>query len=89
MPRLEKGQLTITTPSQTYIFPVPGSAADKVNPMPDLKAEMRVVSDSAWVRMCTMSDLGFAEAYMYGEIQCDDLNSLFKVCSQLRLFNLY
>jgi cyclopropane-fatty-acyl-phospholipid synthase len=79
MERLEKGQLRIITPSRVYIFPRPGSAADKENPMPDLKAELRVVNDSTWIRMCTMSDLGFAEAYMYGEISCDDLMSLFKL----------
>lgn len=81
MRRLEKGQLTIVTPSHTYIFPTPGSAAAESNPMPGLKAEMRVISNSAWIRMVTMSDLGFSEAYMYGEIQCEDLISLFKVCT--------
>ena len=25
-----------------------------------------------------MSDLGFAEAYMYGDAECEDLPSLFK-----------
>lgn len=27
-----------------------------------------------------MSDLGFAEAFMYGDVECDDLVTLFKVC---------
>ncbi|EDR13177.1 cyclopropane-fatty-acyl-phospholipid synthase, partial [Laccaria bicolor S238N-H82] len=42
-------------------------------------AEIRVVNDSFWVRLCTMSDLGFAEAFMYGDVQCDDLISLFQI----------
>ncbi|EPQ54577.1 cyclopropane-fatty-acyl-phospholipid synthase [Gloeophyllum trabeum ATCC 11539] len=45
--------------------------------MPELKAELRVVNDVFWVRLCTMSDLGFAEAYMYGDVECDDLVSVF------------
>ncbi|KAG6878299.1 hypothetical protein C0993_009305 [Termitomyces sp. T159_Od127] len=45
----------------------------------DFKAELRVISDVFWVRLCTMGDLGFAEAYMYGEVECDDLVSLFRV----------
>lgn len=82
MERIEKGQLIIITPRQTYTFPLPGSKADKENPLPDLKAQMRVIDDSAWIRMCTMSDLGFSEAYMYGEVECDDLISLFKVSAR-------
>lgn len=29
-----------------------------------------------------MSALGFAEAFMYGDVECDDLVTLFKVCSR-------
>jgi cyclopropane-fatty-acyl-phospholipid synthase len=79
MERIEQGQLRIVTPSHVYIFPRPGSIADKCNPKPDLKAELRISNESAWIRICTMSDLGFAEAYMYGEASCEDLLSLFKV----------
>jgi len=30
-----------------------------------------------------MGDLGFAEAYMYGDVECDDLISLFRVSCQV------
>lgn len=46
---------------------------------PQLHAELRVKSDAFWIRLGLMGDLGFAEAYMYGEVECDDLISVFLV----------
>jgi cyclopropane-fatty-acyl-phospholipid synthase len=77
---MTKGRLRIVTDSRVYIFPPPGSPAAKQNPVPELKAEFRVINPTFWIRLCIMSDLGFAEAYMYGDAECDDLLSLFKVC---------
>lgn len=79
MSRIDKGRLRIVTDSHVYIFPPPGSLADKKNPNPELKAEFRVVNPTFWIRLCLMSDLGFAEAYMYGDAECGDLPTLFKV----------
>jgi len=70
------GQLRVLTCSHTYTFPSPSVQAE--NKKPDLKAELRVVDDAFWVRLCTMSDVGFAEAYMYGDVECDDLVSVFQ-----------
>lgn len=44
-------------------------------------ASLVVVKDVFWLRMAAMSDLGFAEAYMFGDVLCsqDDLLSLFRV----------
>ena len=58
---------------QVYDFPS-SKASDN-----EAKAEIRVRSDAFWVRLCLMGDLGFSEAYMYGEVQCDDLVALFRV----------
>jgi cyclopropane-fatty-acyl-phospholipid synthase len=32
-----------------------------------------------------MGDLGFSEAYMYGEVECDDLVALFRVSIEVRV----
>jgi cyclopropane-fatty-acyl-phospholipid synthase len=32
----------------------------------ELHAELSVINDAFWIRLCTMGDLGFAEAYMFG-----------------------
>lgn len=84
MQKITKGHLRVLTYSHIYTFPIPELGNDtgngeKVNECPDLKAELRVLNDSFWVRLCTMGDLGFAEAYMYGDVECDDLVSLFKI----------
>ncbi|TFK69533.1 cyclopropane-fatty-acyl-phospholipid synthase [Pluteus cervinus] len=42
-------------------------------------AEFRVLNDAFWIRLCLMSDLGFAEAYMYGEVECKNLVALFEL----------
>lgn len=64
------------TNRQTYTLPAEGAEHDSEA---GVKAEIKVVNDSFWVRLCTMSDLGFAEAFMYGDVECDDLISLFQV----------
>jgi len=74
---IEIGELKVLTPTHVYTFP----PSETVNKRPELKAELRVITDTFWVRLCTMGDLGFAEAYMYGEVACDDLISLFQVNS--------
>ncbi|KZV81943.1 cyclopropane-fatty-acyl-phospholipid synthase [Exidia glandulosa HHB12029] len=75
--KMRHGHLRIVTPSHVYSYPLPGSGPH--NEHPSLHAELKVVHDSFWTRMMTMSDLGFAEAYMYGEVDVDDLQSLFKI----------
>ncbi|KAJ7288149.1 CFS1-like protein [Mycena rebaudengoi] len=75
MQNITKGQLRVLTYSQIYSFPPVGVAVDKAN----MKAELRVVNDAFWLRLCLMSDLGFSEAFMYGDVECDDLVSLFNI----------
>ncbi|KAI0039598.1 cyclopropane-fatty-acyl-phospholipid synthase [Auriscalpium vulgare] len=71
---IEVGQLRIVTADRVYEFP-----SGKQAPSTNLSGELRVVNDTFWVRVCTMSDLGFAEAYMYGDVECDDLVSVFLI----------
>ena len=43
------------------------------------KAEIRVIRDTFWLRLVTLGDLGFAEAYMAGDCEVSDLVQVFKV----------
>ncbi|CAK5284066.1 unnamed protein product [Mycena citricolor] len=77
MQKITHGQLRVLTYSHIYSFPT--VAADGSDDDSSPKAELRVTSDSLWIRLALMGDLGFAEAYMYGEVDCDDLVSLFSI----------
>ena len=65
----------IITPKKRYTFPANYSGANHS----DGSAEIRVLKSTFWIRLALMSDLGFAEAFMFGEADCDDLLSLFRV----------
>ena len=78
MQNVTAGNLRVLTYSHIYHFPAP---FEENNDAPGLKSELRVASDSFWIRLCIMGDLGFAEAYMYGDVECADLVSLFQVSS--------
>ena len=75
--RIQKGSLRIVTPNHVYEFPP--HHAKHFDASSGVKAELRVISETFWVRLCTMGDLGFSEAYMYGEVECDDLLPVFLV----------
>ena len=80
MQNIAAGHLRVLTPSHIYNFPAPSLENNNTS---GLKSELRVVSDAFWIRLYTMGDLGFAEAYMYGDvkIEVDDLVSVFHVSS--------
>lgn len=83
------GQLSIRTDSHHYLFPAValGNSSNSVNNQGtgssngrwSPHAELRIINNTFWVRLCAMSDLGFGEAFMYGDVECDDLVSLFEV----------
>ncbi|KAG1745906.1 CFS1-like protein [Suillus paluster] len=77
MGKISVGHLRVLTIERIYDFP-PRTADDSVN-TESLSAQLRVVKDTFWVRLFTMGDLGFSEAYMYGEVECSDLTALFKI----------
>jgi cyclopropane-fatty-acyl-phospholipid synthase len=83
MQRIDKGRLRVLTFSDIYNFPSSSALVPFETDPTHRKAELRVVNESFWIRLCVMGDLGFSEAYMYGEVECDDLVSLFHV-SELR-----
>ncbi|CAK7225207.1 hypothetical protein SBRCBS47491_005813 [Sporothrix bragantina] len=43
------------------------------------RVELVVCSEAFWMRVFLFSDMGFAEAYMLGEIDCSDLTSFFQL----------
>ncbi|KAL0581175.1 hypothetical protein V5O48_000865 [Marasmius crinis-equi] len=74
MRNITKGRLRVLTYTNIYTFPDHHAEDSEGH-----KAELRVVNDTFWVRLCAMGDLGFSEAYMYGDVECDDLVSLFQI----------
>ena len=81
MQRITIGRLIISCSEN--IFPSESSENSTQSEKHGYTAELRVVKDTFWVRICAMGDLGFAEAYMYGDVECDNLISLFRVSSQV------
>jgi hypothetical protein len=53
--------LRIVTPDETFTFGEP----DKHSP--ELNAELRIRRPAFWMRVLLFNDLGFAEAFMYGD----------------------
>ena len=47
------------------------------------KVELLVKKETFWVRLFLFADMGFAEAYMLGEVECADLTSFFQVSTSL------
>lgn len=43
------------------------------------KAELVIKKEAFWVRLFLFADMGFAEAYMLGDFECDDLTAFFEV----------
>ena len=70
------GRLRVVTDKRIYDFPERAADAGEEE---GLRAELRVINDAFWVRLCMMGDLGFAEAYMFGDVTCEDLITTFLV----------
>lgn len=43
------------------------------------RVELVVKDDAFWMRLFLFGDMGFAEAYMLGDFECEDLTSFFQV----------
>jgi cyclopropane-fatty-acyl-phospholipid synthase len=70
----------------TYEFPAGGTDSDSEE---EPQAELKVINDAFWIRLCTMGGLGFAEAYMFGDVACEDLISTFLVSILSSLLSSY
>lgn len=89
MEKLTRGQLRVICADKVYTFGSPSIySAQYPNPNPgapfnkatdELRVELTVVNDAFWIRMLLLSDLGFSEAYMIGDIEVDNLDAMFQV----------
>ncbi|KAH8895744.1 cyclopropane-fatty-acyl-phospholipid synthase [Thozetella sp. PMI_491] len=43
------------------------------------RVELVVKSEAFWMRLFLFADMGFAEAYMLGEVECEDLTAFFQL----------
>ncbi|KAL8950649.1 MAG: hypothetical protein Q9222_003333 [Ikaeria aurantiellina] len=43
------------------------------------KTELKILKDAFWVRMLLFADMGFAESFMLGEVDCSDLVGFVKI----------
>lgn len=43
------------------------------------EVELHIKKESFWLRVFLFADMGFAEAYMLGEVECADLTGFFQV----------
>ncbi|KAL8728182.1 MAG: hypothetical protein Q9166_005576 [cf. Caloplaca sp. 2 TL-2023] len=41
--------------------------------------ELQVLKDAFWIRLLLFADMGFAESFMLGEVDCSDLVAFFKI----------
>lgn len=72
MKRITVGKLRILTEQGVWEY---GDMVTKDAPC----AELRIVNEAFWVRLLMSGDLGFAEAYMVGDVACPDLVAVFKM----------
>ncbi|CAB4380415.1 unnamed protein product [Rhizophagus irregularis] len=70
MSRIDVGHLRVLSKDCIYEF---GPKDSK------LKSEIKIINDSFWARLLILGDLGYAEAYMLGDVTCDDLVTLIKI----------
>ena len=72
---IKYGKLRILTDQGVYTFPPDAKDTEDA-------AEIRVIRDTFWLRLVTLGDLGFAEAYMSGDCEVSDLVKVFEVCTR-------
>ncbi|KAI0821219.1 Mycolic acid cyclopropane synthetase-domain-containing protein [Irpex lacteus] len=76
------GQLTITTDGTTYTFPTkPAGGPKSSNESDGPYARIVVKNKSFFLRLAASPDIGFAEAYMFGDIdiETDQLVDVFRI----------
>ena len=76
------GSLRVLTANGVFVFP--SDAKRKELGLGEAKdgetVDIRVIRDTFWLRLATLGDMGFAEAYMAGDCEVSDLVKVFKVC---------
>jgi len=79
---LKNGQICLNDQHERFVL--------GENSPDDLKANITVKTPRFYRRLVTGGDLGFAEAYLDGDFECDDLTSLFRVfCRNLEWYDTF
>nr|GAT42578.1 CFS1-like protein [Mycena chlorophos] len=72
--RISSGRLTVyTSPTEP---PLHFGASDAPEA---LRATLTVRSDAFWMRVALFTDLGLSEAFMFGDVDCDDVSALIQI----------
>lgn len=59
---MNHGHLRIVTSDREYVFPISDSDSHRpIDKHDNIRAELKVINPSFWIRLALMSDLGFAE----------------------------
>ncbi len=79
------GRLRVLTSKGVYVFPSDEKRQELGlgELMEGETVDIRVIRDTFWLRLVTLGDLGFAEAYMAGDCEVSDIVQVFKVGSLL------
>ncbi|PLW39995.1 hypothetical protein PCANC_11531 [Puccinia coronata f. sp. avenae] len=76
--KIEHGRIHMHTKQESWTFG--GQCTTKAHgEQEEEEVSIQVLSDAFWIRMFLLSDMGFAEAYMVGDIRVDRLDALFKI----------
>ena len=79
---IQIGSLQVTDADGTYTIcgsPRRSDSKEERSVYSIAHAELRVLNDLFWVRALLFADMGFAESYMLGEIECPDITAFFKL----------
>lgn len=79
--RLVFGQKLGAGPKKDAEVPSRKNVVRKADTIP--RVEIVVKDESFWMRLFLFADMGFAESYMLGEFDCEDLTAFFQVCHQV------
>ncbi|TFK53355.1 cyclopropane-fatty-acyl-phospholipid synthase [Heliocybe sulcata] len=78
--RITRGQLHVESLGVQHDFGSAYTLPEHVaGPSGALTAHIKVLDEAFWVRLLLNTDLGFADAYMLGEIEVDNLSNIFKI----------
>ncbi|THV47660.1 hypothetical protein BGAL_0297g00170 [Botrytis galanthina] len=80
---IKYGRLYITMKDQNETKPrLFGNTSSELIDSSEPKCSVTINSPNVWTRMSINVDLGFSEAYMIGELECDDLVALVSIYIQ-------
>jgi len=78
--KIKIGEVTLISQEKTWIFGSPSEA------YPGLKVTLKVRSETFWTRIAIFTDVGFSEAFLYGEVDCEDITAILKILILNRKF---